>query len=323
MHPSLLNIHHVNQIQGLQPGTLFLTILIGILFGIVAGYVFAQFQKKQYQFDLKRLIRKIHQVQVSNLTEPIKDGHFDKRLSQLVEELNSMLERLESAFKVQKNFIDNSSHELRTPLTAITGQLEVTLMQDRNIEEYKTALASILEDIKSLNQLANRLLILSRAGSQFVADGFAHQRIDDILWKSRAEQQKLHPAFTINIHFDDTIAGEHHFSVFGNEQLLKTAFSNLIENGCKYSDNRKTEIHLGIKDNWLNIAFIDEGIGIHADEQELIFQPFYRGRNVKKERGHGIGLSLVEKIIELHEGKIQISSKPGKGSNFCLKLPLA
>ena len=84
----------------------------------------------------------------------------------LAKTFNKMLERLESSFAVQKDFISNASHEIRTPLTSINGQLEVLIMKDRSADEYREAIGSVLDDIKALIDLSNRLLLVARTSSE-------------------------------------------------------------------------------------------------------------------------------------------------------------
>jgi signal transduction histidine kinase len=293
------------------------------LVGLILVYYLGRLFAAKALAPISQVVEQVNEIDISNMSTRVRTVNEKDEIGTLSETFNKMLDRLESSFKIQKDFITNSSHELRTPLTAITGQLEVTLLQERSIEEYKDAILSVLEDIKKLNQLANRLLTLSRAGSDFTADGFNTQRIDDILWKARSEILKRHKKYIIGIHFDESINDEHHLNVDGNEQLLQTAFMNLIENGCKYSPDHKTDIFLTSYGNYIEINFKDNGIGIPEHELNLVFQPFYRAENVKKNRGHGIGLSLVDKIITLHNGSIKVVSRLKKGSEFRLKFPLA
>ncbi|MFZ0280624.1 MAG: HAMP domain-containing sensor histidine kinase, partial [Bacteroidales bacterium] len=92
--------------------------------------------------------------------------------------------------------------------------------------------------------------------------------------------------------------------------------------GCKYSDDHTCEICVLNSHNYVIINFSDKGIGISEEELKMIFQPFYRAKNTIGTKGHGIGLSLVEKIIALHKGKITVRSEIKKGSIFTISLPL-
>ena len=107
-------------------------------------------------------------------------------------------------------------------------------------------------------------------------------------------------------------------------QLLKALMMNLMENGCKYSYDSKVVVTLFPKENnFVSIQLLNTGDGISPDEIAQIFNPFYRGRNKRKIQGFGIGLSLCEKIVGLHGGKISVESKPQVDTRFTIILPIA
>lgn len=297
---------------------LFSVYMVSIIFVYLLGRIFAA----RALAPIAQVIKQVDEMDINNLDSRVLAGSGSDEITKLAATFNHLLERLEGAIQLQKDFISNASHELRTPLTVITGQLEVSLLKDRPGSEYKTSMISVLEEIKRLNSLTNKLLILSRAGKTVTIESFDTVRIDEVLWLSRSEVMTEHPGFTIAISFDDTISGEDQLNIYGNKQLLTSAFSNLIENGCKYSSDHSIDIRLLVKDDELQIKFIDKGIGIPEEDTEFIFQPFFRGSNVEDNPGHGIGLSLVERITLLHRGSIVVHSKPGEGSSFILNLPL-
>jgi len=284
-----------------------------------SGRIFASRALK----PISDIMSQVDAIGVSNLDARVSEGNGKDELARLAQTFNKMLERLEIAFKTQKNFIANASHELRTPLTVITGQLDVILLNARNNEEYRKTIISVLEDIKNLNNISDRLLLLAQASSEFSEADFNIIRIDDILWQARKELLKRHDNYQININFSETIDDESKLKVNGNAQLLKIALNNLIDNGCKYSGDYTSEIIVNNKNNHVIMNFSDKGIGISEEELKMIFQPFYRARNAIGTKGHGIGLSLVEKIIMLHKGNITVKSEIMKGSNFTLSLPLS
>ena len=302
-----------------------LRIILLIVFSIslvvvfFSGRIFASRALK----PISDIMSQVDAIGISNLDARVSEGNGKDELARLAQTFNKMLERLEIAFKTQKNFIANASHELRTPLTVITGQLDVILLNARNNEEYRKTIISVLEDIKNLNNISDRLLLLAQASSEFSEADFNIIRIDDILWQARKELLKRHDNYQININFSETIDDESKLKVNGNAQLLKIALNNLIDNGCKYSGDYTSEIIVNNKNNHVIMNFSDKGIGISEEELKMIFQPFYRARNAIGTKGHGIGLSLVEKIIMLHKGNITVKSEIMKGSNFTLSLPLS
>jgi signal transduction histidine kinase len=269
---------------------------------------------------ISNIMSQAEAIGISNLSNRIDEGSGNDEITQLAKTFNRMLNRLEMAFLTQKNFIANASHELRTPLTVITGQLDVILMKERSNDEYRKTILSLLEDIKNLNQISNRLLLLAQTSSEFPETGFEQVRIDDTIWQARNEVLKRQEHYKIGVHFSEDIDNDDKMTVVGNELLLKTALLNLIDNGCKYSENHMVDVYLDSNDEEIIMRFSDKGIGIPSEEMDLIFQPFYRANNAKRIKGHGIGLSLTEKIIALHGGVIHVSSAIDKGTEISIRL---
>lgn len=273
----------------------------------------------------KPVIGMVHQVQEMNIQDLGKRLNIENpndEIGQLGATFNELLARIEKVFTNQKNFISNASHELRTPLTSISGQLEVELLTDRTNEEYKATIESTLEDMKSLNEIANKLLVLAHTSSENQDHQFEPLRVDEVLWQARYDILKRYPNAKINIEFEDGVDDEKSLVILGNEQLLKIAFLNLIDNGCKYSTNQFVHISVSVEDTFCMITFTDQGIGIGNEDIKHIFEPFYRSRQVTHTKGHGIGLSLVEKIISSHNGEISVQSS-SHGTRFIVKLSIA
>ena len=270
---------------------------------------------------IARVIEQVDDISISSLDLRVDEGNGQDEIARLALTFNKMLERLESAFKVQKNFIANASHEIRTPLTAITGQLEVVLLRERNREQYEEAIQSALEDIKNLTNITNRLLLLAQASSEVQELNFTPVRVDETLWSSREEILRRNTKNQVKIILDDTIKEENNLIVKGDFQLLKTAMINLLDNACKYSLDHISNVTVSSKNGQLIVEISDNGIGISEEDIPHIFEPFHRGHNSHNVRGHGIGLSLVERIVRLHQGNISVESILGQGSRFTVSIP--
>lgn len=298
---------------------LVVVLIIGLIIVFFAGRIFASRALK----PISNIITQVDGISISNLNERVDEGNGRDEIARLAATFNKMLARLETAFNVQKNFIANASHELHTPLTVLTGHLEVELLKPRQIEEYQSTINSVLSEIKNLTEISNRLLLLAQTSSELAKTNFFSFRIDDSLWQARNEIMKRHADYNVNIRFGNKIDDDGLLMIYGNPPLLKTAIVNLMDNGCKYSTNKHVDVYLDLYEkDYINIKFIDNGIGISEEEKKMIFQPFYRSKDVMNIKGHGIGLSLVEKIINLHNGKIFVESSPGKGSTFAVSLPI-
>ncbi len=292
--------------------------VLSLIFVYFAGYVFSI----RALHPISTMVRQVNSIEANNLNTRLDEGNEKDEIAKLAKTFNSMLERLELAFRVQKNFIANASHELRTPLTIITGQLEVVLMKARTSSDYKQTLLLVLEEIRDLNNLSNKLLMLAQTSINKGDMNFKPVRVDEIIWKCHKEILSRDKQNSIDIRFDEGIDDDSKLMVYGNEILLKTAIINIMDNACKYSDNHHADVHLNASDDELLLKITDRGIGISDTELSMIFQPFYRSKDVLNSSGHGVGLSLAEKIISLHDGSIHVTSKLGEGTIFQVILPV-
>ena len=293
------------------------TFLLGLVLIFLVGRFFAQ----RALSPVQRLINEMRTTSAANLSRRVQADNEQDELAQLARSFNDLLDRLDVTFRSQRNFIANASHELRTPLTAISGQLEVLLLKERSSEAYATALRSVLEDMHSLNRLSDRLLQMAQAGNTAPTTTFAPVRMDEVLWQARSEVQRIDARYHVEI--DLEVEDEEDVLVKGNEALLRSLVTNLMENACKYSADHRARVALHADGHELRVQVADSGIGIAEEQRERIFEPFHRVDNTATVKGHGVGLSLVARIAELHKGRISLVSMVGKGSTFTAHLPKA
>jgi len=291
--------------------------LISLFLFFIAGWFYSGRALK----PISDVVNKVEDISITSLNLRVFEGNGTDEIGRLSITFNKMLDRLETAFGMQKNFIANASHELRTPLTSINGQLEVLMMKDRSTTEYKSALGSVLDDIKSLINLSNRLLLIARTSAEGPMSFNKKIRIDEILWQSQEEIIRFNNDYRINISIDDSLTDSDQMIVVGDESLLKVAVSNIIDNACKYSDDHTVDIKFRHIEKSIEIKFKDKGIGISEEDIKKIFEPFYRGANTISISGTGIGLPLVNQIIKNHNGTVEISSLIGKGTIVTVLLP--
>lgn len=310
------DIYGFNKLKNLR--AILLTVFVISIAGVsVSGWFFAG---KALQ-PISSVVRQVDDISISSLNLRVDEGNGKDEIALLAQTFNRMLDRLEISFKVQKDFITNASHELRTPLTAITGQLEVTLLNARSNVAYEKVLVSVLEDIKALNHLSNRLLLLAQTQAEGIERKLTLLRIDELFWQTRDELIRHNPDYLIKINLDQQLDDETKLTIAGDEQLIKTVISNIIENGCKYSADHTIEVLITSTRFELTLEFKDNGIGIPSQDLPKIFEPFHRGNNTGNIKGHGIGLSMVKRIITLHHGTIQVSSGSDIGTTVIINLP--
>lgn len=295
--------------------TLGFSALLLVCISAVTGWLFA----RRMLLPIQQMIKKIDRIRASQLNLRLDEGNKADELEQLSIRFNQMLDRLEHAFQTQRSFVSHASHELRTPLTAITGQIQVSLLANDNPADLKLMIQSVLDDVQQLNKLTNNLLDLTSIDADDTKFKYTLVNILEVIWQIRTELLKKNPDYQILISLDDS--AELMPEVKGNEGLLYTALINLIENGAKFSPTHTVEVKIKIENQVLLIDFHNEGSVIPVNEINQIFEPFKRGSNSRNTKGHGVGLSLTRRIVQLHKGQIKVKSSEKEGTTFRLSLP--
>lgn len=298
--------------------TLALSTLLGILLSFFAGWYFA----KRALLPMSTAVSRVNMITENNLNQRLDEGNGRDEISELASTFNRMLERLELAFSLQKNFVSHASHEFRTPLTIMLSEIEMMMMSHPDNKELQKMLCSLKEEILNLNTLSTKLLDLAKTNLDASNLSTSRVRIDELVMASIADYSKAYPKHKVHLEFDHLPNDENDLYVEGEEQLLKTAFFNLMSNACKFSSDNTVKVLLSYSNNkTASITFKDNGFGIPHDEIEKIFEPFYRLPSSIKIHGHGLGLALTSQIVALHRGTIEVKSEVSKGSEFKISLP--
>ncbi len=230
--------------------------------------------------------------------------------------------------RLKSEFVATVSHELRTPMTPIKGYVEFLLMGGAGeLNEQQTEFVDIIKsNVDRLSILVNDLLDVSRIEAGKVSLSFqpvniieaAQEAVSEVQHRSRDENRSM----DIKIITPDDLP-----SVYGDLERIRQILSNLVDNAYRYSpDNSQVRVHLRRINGDLQIDIIDQGIGIFPDDQDLIFERFYRGENhrVMATAGTGLGLPIVRELVEMHNGRIWVESSgaPGEGSKFSFTIPI-
>jgi signal transduction histidine kinase len=281
---------------------LLIVFILGNILAAIAGWFFAGRSLK----PLYAVVSQVNKISVNQLNKRVDVDEKLDEVALIANTFNKLLDRVEVSFQMQKQFVASASHELRTPLTIILSQIELTLLNSRTPVHYQKILKSLTEDIKDLNNTSNRLLLLAQADFQVENLNPKPFRIDECLWQINWEMQKRFPSAIIDIHFDIIPESESDFIILGNEQLVKVAISNVVENSLKYSNPPYCSITLFSHKKEILVKIEDQGYGIHEDDIPKIFIPFFRANSSFVTSGHGLGLAMVNKIIQLHSGIIDL-----------------
>ncbi|AHM59070.1 histidine kinase [Flammeovirgaceae bacterium 311] len=298
-------------------------LIAGSLLGMGITFAAGRFFAIQALRPIANINQEVSGIGGHNLDTRIDIGNGQDEIAQLAINFNKMLDRIASAFALQKNFVHNASHELRTPLAAMISQMQVGLAKERNREEYCVLLKSVLEDAERLKGLSNGLLELAQAEADKMGIRMAPVRIDETLFSAQQDLIRLDGERSVEVTFSELPDSEESLTVMANEGMLRTLFLNLMDNACKFSPDRKAIVSIAFNGDQVHLSFKDNGIGIPEAEQEKIFMPFYRAESARKFRGHGLGLSICSRIVQLHGGVISVKSQQEQGSTFRVELPHA
>ena len=290
---------------------------IVLIFSILGG----NFLIYKSFLPIENILLELKQINAKDLSARLKSNKNKDEINQLVEEVNSLLKRLESSFEKISQFSSDASHELKTPLTIIRGEIEVALRKERSNEEYKSVLNSSLNEIIIIEKTINDLLFLAKNEKDILIDNQEDIYFDEITDESINEVKSFAKLNQIEINFilEDTIEYK------GYSNLLKIALKNVLKNAIQFSHkNSQIIVKSYKKGSFFKISVQDFGIGIEENEQIKIFEKFYRtdkSRN-KNSGGTGLGMSILKKIVHIHKGKINIHSKENIGTTITISFPI-
>lgn len=291
--------------------------MISLLVVVIAGFLFAG----RALFPISSIVNQVQKISITNLNLRVDEGNKTDEIAQLAITFNLMLQRLEEAFILQRDFVSNAAHELRTPFAVLLAEIDYSLLQERKNAYYIEVLNKQRLELRRLSKLSNGLLDLARISYDSSHFELKTIRIDELLVETCNDVITLKKENNIDIDFSDLPDNDNKLFISCNEQLLKIAVKNLIENACKFSENKTVFIRFSTHDDYVMLHFRDEGIGILEEDIQHIFQPFFRGKNTQFIAGYGLGLALTQKIIELHRGTLTVVSESGKGTTFTISLP--
>ena len=286
----------------------------GVLLALIIGYWLARGALK----PLGDVIGVAAEIEASGLHRRIDLRHSAEEVRSLAETFNAMLERLDTAFQQQRNFVLDMSHEVRTPLTALRGNIDVLLMNEALDAEMRSNLGRMSSEVERLIRLTSNLLYLAHAEAGRELD---RRPVDlDLLCLEVYRQTKdMRPDIGFRLGHEDQVM------VTGDRDLLKQLILNLVDNSLKYTPaGGEVTLSLYRDDSSARVEVRDTGPGISPDKIPHIFQRFYRGGSGGKRAGGGagIGLAISLWIARAHGGDITVKSEPGEGSLFTIVLPL-
>jgi two-component system sensor histidine kinase ArlS len=298
-----------------------LVLVICFLSGSLITLLSSLFFSMKIVKPIQQITNEVKIISSQNLSRRMKLQEPKDELHELTATFNELLNRLQQSFEIQRRFIANASHELSTPLTSISSQLEVALQQTRNEDEYREVMQSVYEDVANLTQLTRSLLELAKASGTPDGLELSLVRVDELLMKLPASLKKIDDKYRVELSFDNFPYNDDMLLAFGNSDLLFSAIKNIVHNACKYSKDNAALVNLKFYADQMDIIIMDNGEGISDAEKKHVFQPFYRTSNSHNATGFGLGLSLADRIVKLHKGKITLADNKAVGTIFTVTLP--
>ena len=301
-----------------------------LVLGLVAGFIFScialiaisHFMAGKILEPIGKMKELTRQISEKNLDKRITTGQGRDEFSELARTINWMLDRLQDSFVRQRNFLFDTSHELKTPLTTMRLAIdEICTSETDNLPVLaKENLFQLNNHVLRMERLVKDLLNLSSLETMTVIDR-KPVHMTELLSSLATDYRVLADAQKIqmDIHLPPQL------SIQGDMEKLNRAFSNILDNAVKYNvDGGRIEVVGAQSEDDLTITVTNAGPGVAEAEIDKVFDQFYRVEKSRSLRhgGSGLGLSIVKRIVELHNGKVKLESKQGKWTRVTVSLPL-
>ncbi|MBC7533460.1 MAG: HAMP domain-containing protein [Oligoflexus sp.] len=298
---------------------LWMSLSLGLIASVLFGYLLLKWSFK----PVARITNDVARMGFTdNFDRRLKLPKADDELRQLVRTFNEMLGRIEDGFGRLRRFAGDVSHELRTPIAVLRGEAELALRRDRSSEEYKASLQTIVDESSQMSAIVEDLLLLARAQGQSIPIHPESVAIQDLVHDLEQSVRKNFEDKQVKLVISLGDLGGHYLQIA--KGYIVIAIKNILLNACKHSTPGQ-EVHLEIRETAREIRFvvIDHGEGIPQEAMPYIFDLFYRADTARNRSagGVGIGLSLAKALINLHGGKIEVSTTEGGGASFTIALP--
>jgi heavy metal sensor kinase len=295
---------------------LFATIApLAVLAAALAGFAIAG----RALSPLARMAEKARSIGADRLTERLAVENPTDELGQLAVVFNEMFARLDAAFRRLKRFTGDVSHELRTPLTAIRSVGEVGLREARDAAAYREIIGSMLEEADRLRRVIDTLLLLSRWESGRVRPAISDFDLHELAREVAGNLSVL--CEERNIRLDLALPGS--LPVAADPVMVRQALTNVLDNAIKFSPDGGQVRIWSRKGDGHEIVVDDQGPGIAAQERDLVFERFYRGRAGREGSadGVGLGLAIAHHALAANHGRLVIDSNEDGGARIGLVFP--
>lgn len=274
--------------------------------GVVSVWLLSYYLSKQSlrPFDVLRV--RIQDYSDPNLKTRLPVSHRKDEIDGVATAFNLMMDRIDLAYTKQKEFTGNASHELRTPLARITARIANLKEEQQLSPELDAELTDISDEVYQLADMVSSLLLLSKITNADKIKTLPAIRVDELLFNCMNEKGQMYPDIRFNFDISSESEGSD-FEINGDESLLRMAVNNIIKNAYLYSDNKELTIQLKRTGNQVMIEFTNSGKNPEMSDLNDLFRTFARAENSAGIAGTGIGLSIVKRVIDYHQGTVSFS----------------
>jgi signal transduction histidine kinase len=262
-----------------------------------------------------RMTRVARDITATDLSRRIALSGPDDELKGLADTFDNMLDRLETGFEDQRRFVQDASHELRNPLATARTNLDLALSDpDTTVEDFRHSAEVALRSTERMSSMVEGLLVQARSGVPELAmdDIDLAGAAADVVEEYRAGARQRRVTLELDVRDRPTVKGD--------GPALRRALGNLVSNAIKAAPPASAvTVTVSVDGHQAYVAVADAGPGLSDDEQERVFDRFWRGAT--SNGGSGLGLSIVRHVVERHGGRVGVASEPGLGSTFTVRLP--
>ena len=275
---------------------------------------------KRMLLPIKHMTKTTKAISINALETRLNVSNSYDELKDLAETFNDMLDRIQSSYEIQNQFVSDASHELRTPIAVIKGYAGMLHRWGKDDKEVlEESITAIKGESENMQQLVEKLLFLARSDNNTqkmeIEQFYINELVEEII-----KETKL-----IDLDHEISTNRNEYVAIYADKKFLKQALRIFVDNSIKYTPKGGAiKLNSYVKKNNLVLEIIDNGIGIPKDDLPYIFNRFYRcdKSRTKESGGSGLGLSIAKWIIGKHNGSIIVESKPKMGTTIMVSLPL-
>lgn len=288
-------------------------LVTSILCALVVGLLISFWLARLLARPLERVAATAHRVAAGDLTARTRLGSGTNEIAAVSTAFDAMVQQLEEAFATQRRFVADASHELRSPLTSISGVTE--LLPDATEEERRRSLTVLEREVARMNRLVDDLLTLSRTESGEEVLRKEPLDLSEVAREAVEVVQLAAPSRQFELALETPVP------LTGDRESLLRALRNVLENAVAYSPADRP---IRVASRAGELTVIDRGPGVPAEDLPRLFERFFRSDRSRARRtgGSGLGLSIVQALVEAHGGRVTLESQPGQGTTVTFRFPV-